>query len=112
MFAVGGRGADQRGYEVAHGTVGGYAGVDAAGQALRNFLEDPTVTVGIVKYGARTVSSTIGIRAALEPFLPEVEDFAVLGAGGEQLFASAYDIGDNEVACGGAGAADVSFAPN
>lgn len=63
MLAVCLRRPPQRRREVGDRRLGGVVGVDAAGQAGGDLLQDPRVAVGVGELGAREVAAALGIGA-------------------------------------------------
>jgi hypothetical protein len=109
VLAVRGRRTPKRARQIVRRREGRCRRVDAAGQARRDFLEQPAVAVRITERSERPVAAMLGIRTA-DPdpskqvglvrarlhICGVVEHFADLDAAIEPLFAGGLDVGDDE----------------
>jgi len=73
------------------------ATADAAGKPGCDLLQHPTVAVGIAERSQREVAAMLGIRTTDRAVRANVEDFAHLDAGDDELVPSGRNVGNDQV---------------
>src|SRR6185369_1323471 len=97
VLAVGSLGTPHCARQVACGAERRYAGVDASGQSRRDFLQQPTVAIGIAERSHRAVGAPLRIWTADRTVRTEVEDLANVDARGDDRVAGGFYVGNDQI---------------
>src|ERR1044071_2384092 len=97
VLAVGSLGTPHRASQVICRAERSHASIDATGQSRRDFLQQPTVAIGIAERSQRAVGAPLRIWTADRTVRTEVEDLANVDARGDDRVAGGFYVGNDQI---------------